>query len=621
MRLRFDPGDDDDAFAAARDALLDELGSWLDRPERERAAVVTDVEILLDWRYRDSNGVLDELAPGDVTEFLLQWCPSQFQGHPNGAEFLCNAVAVYVDFMAATGRLMGGIERANRLRKLAVDLAPTVRAELGTLTPVVDSFVDDEDDEQFQAALAEIEERYGTGPVEEPDPYELPFVYIPPPLADVETAAAAAPLLAKLKALRDYLGTDGKQLTDKGNLKLADGHALVDLLDTGDEMDPQIGDKTWRTSSTADLPQLNFIVDIAKQTGAVRVHHRRLVPVKAWATRPTLQRAAALFAAIVELGPLESLFSGRIWFLDEMHELLDDGIVHWLAPLLADDTAELGFDSILEWAQSVVDRRIAPRARDWMRDLGRLTHRDMSRIFEVLEDAGVVQWVGRSEIPEEFGRNYWTGGTVTLTALGRHVLPDYLDESGYALRRADTVADGDGAELIETLLSAPETQQQALIASWQSDRPDIERVRMLTEAIAQSPSAATRMMGFFALHSFDVEVAEPWVRQLLDTPVAGHAALWLVQRDLADAETVGNFVDVPVLVDVLSAAVESPEELCSLFAGMSEPLQLLENMWRHPAPETAEVLDALGRHLPDRALAKAARKAAVRHRSWLANRP
>jgi hypothetical protein len=33
----------------------------------------------------------------------------------------------------------------------------------------------------------------------------------------------------------------------------------------------------------------------------------------------------------------------------------------------------------------------------------------------------------------------------------------------------------------------------------------------------------------------------------------------------------------------------------------------------------ASVLDVLGRHLPDHGLAKQARKAAIRHRSWMAN--
>ena len=613
MRLQFDPGDDE--YYDARDALLEELDGWFDRPAPERTAVSTDVAIFLDWRYHESSGVLDEFAPSDVTEFLLQWCPRRFKGHPNGAVYLCNAVGVYVDFMAATGRLVGGTDRASRLSKLAADLAPTVRAEMRDPTP--EWVWSDEDDPRLQAALDEIEEEYGPGSAREP--YELPFVYIPPPLAEVETAAAAAPLLAKLEDLRAYLGPDGKQLTDKGNLKLADGRALVDLLDTGDLMDPQIGDKTWRTASTANLPQLNFVVDLAKHAGAVRVHQRRLLPVKAWAARSTLERVAALFASIVELGPLEAIHSGRIWFLDELHQVLDDGIVHWLAPLLADDTTELPFESFLEWAQSVVARQVAPYVPERKESLDRFTQHDMGRIFEILADAGVVRWADRVELPQSFGRSYWTGGTVTLTALGRHLLPDYLDDAGYVLRRAADLADVDGAALIEAMLSADETQPERLLAAWQPDRPAVERVQMLTEAIATASNAANRMMGFVALHAFDIEVAEPLVRQLLDTAVAGHAALWLMQRERADAETLGNFVDVAVLVDVLSSATEAPEELCSLFVGVPEPLRLLERMWRHPAPETAAVLDALGRHLPDRALAKAARKAAVRHRSWMAN--
>jgi hypothetical protein len=616
VRLQFDPGDDD-PYGAARDALLDELGDWLDVPDSERDGVVSDVGFFLDWRYRHSSGVLDEFTPSEVAEFLLEWCPRRLRGRTNASLHLCFAVGIYADFMAATGRLIGGVDRATRLRRLADDLAPTVLAETRDPTPAVDWA--DEDDPRLQAAMKEIKEKFGPGSVEAPEPYELPFVYVSPPMADVESAAAAIPLLAKLDALREYLGPDGKQLTDKGNLKRADGRALVELLDTGDEMDPQIGDKTWRTPSTANLPQLNFILDIAKETGVVRVHERRLVPVKAWAARPTLQRAAALFASIVELGPLELRSSGRVALFDELHQLLDDGIVHWLAPLLAPDTVELPFESFLEWAQSVVSRQIAQYWPDEPDLFERFTAHDLSRIFEVLEAAGVVRWTDRLEMIEDYGYRYSTGGTVTLTALGRHLLPDYLDDAGYLLRRVDRVADADCAELIQAMMAAAEPQRQAVLAAWQPDRPAVERARMLTEAIVAGSSAASRMMGFIALHEFDVEVAEPLVRQLLDTEVAGHAALWLIQRGRADAETLGNFVDVAVLVDLLSSAVEAPEELCGLFAGVPEPLRLLDNMWRHPAPETVLVLDALGRHLPDRTLAKAARKAAVRHRSWKAN--
>jgi hypothetical protein len=109
-------------------------------------------------------------------------------------------------------------------------------------------------------------------------------------------------------------------------------------------------------------------------------------------------------------------------------------------------------------------------------------------------------------------------------------------------------------------------------------------------------------------------------RRFKGHPVAGHAALWLISRERADAATVAGFVDVAVLVDVLAGDVDDPERLCSFFASLSEPLRLSDDIWRHPAPETAVVLDALGVHLPDRELAKAARKAAIRHRSWMANR-
>jgi hypothetical protein len=318
---------------------------------------------------------------------------------------------------------------------------------------------------------------------------------------------------------------------------------------------------------------------------------------------------------------LQSLFSGRYWFFDEFHQLLDDGIFHWLAPLLAADDADLPLDSIVDWTLSVVNQQLAPSAPDLMpQDWDRFTRQDVGRIFEVLELAGVVRWTDRIEVPQRYGLSSWTGGIVELTALGRHVLPDYLDDAGYVLRRVDGIADGDGAALIDALLSVADTQHEALVAGWQADRPAVERVQLLTDSVEASDTAEGRLMGFVALNMFDLDVAEPLVRQLLDSRVAGHAALWLMAHGRADADTLGSFVDVAVLVDVLAGSVDDPGTLCDLFTSAPEPFQLLEEMWRHPAAETGLVLDALGGQLPDRKLAKAARKAAMRHRSWMANR-
>ena len=113
------------------------------------------------------------------------------------------------------------------------------------------------------------------------------------------------------------------------------------------------------------------------------------------------------------------------------------------------------------------------------------------------------------------------------------------------------------------------------------------------------------------------------MRALLDGPAAGHAALYMLSRGLVDEAEVAGLIDIGVFVDVLAASLDDPDELCEMFSEAphaGDEYNALEQMVRHPAPETEQVLDALGRHLPDKKLAKAARKAAMRHRSWMANR-
>jgi hypothetical protein len=66
---------------------------------------------------------------------------------------------------------------------------------------------------------------------------------------------------------------------------------------------------------------------------------------------------------------------------------------------------------------------------------------------------------------------------------------------------------------------------------------------------------------------------------------------------------------------ILSLLVEQPDVLCEQFLGGNDPQRMLDFLWSHPSTETAAVLDVLGRHLPDHALAKQARKAAIKHRS------
>lgn len=94
----------------------------------------------------------------------------------------------------------------------------------------------------------------------------------------------------------------------------------------------------------------------------------------------------------------------------------------------------------------------------------------------------------------------------------------------------------------------------------------------------------------------------------------------MVSNGLADPDDVGHLLGIGDLIDTLSATLSTPDVTADFFLDVDDPEQTLDEMWRHDAPETAAVLEALGEHLDDRQLAKAARKALFRHRSWRANR-
>jgi hypothetical protein len=56
----------------------------------------------------------------------------------------------------------------------------------------------------------------------------------------------------QVRALVGWVGT-GRKLTQTGRVTLADARALVEVLDTGDRMDPVIGDRTFKTKSSEEL--------------------------------------------------------------------------------------------------------------------------------------------------------------------------------------------------------------------------------------------------------------------------------------------------------------------------------------------------------------------------------
>jgi hypothetical protein len=127
-----------------------------------------------------------------------------------------------------------------------------------------------------------------------------------------QVAAEKAELISQLRSFLAWVG-EGRKLTQAGRVGLADARHLVELLGTGDTIDPKIGDQVFRTKSSEDLAYLTRIVEWAKAARLVRVTFTRLVPVKknaALAGKP-LDLVLALLAAYPRLG--KSLFPRNTW--------------------------------------------------------------------------------------------------------------------------------------------------------------------------------------------------------------------------------------------------------------------------------------------------------------------
>ena len=129
---------------------------------------------------------------------------------------------------------------------------------------------------------------------------------------DFEAAADKAKLTGQIRSFMTWLG-EGRKLTQTGRIGLADARHLVELLDTGDWIDPEIGDRIFKTRSSEQLPYLTRVEAWMKAARLIRVTGTRLVPVKKNAG--LVNRPVDLVLALVDAYPRlgRSLFTRNAW--------------------------------------------------------------------------------------------------------------------------------------------------------------------------------------------------------------------------------------------------------------------------------------------------------------------
>ena len=225
----------------------------------------------------------------------------------------------------------------------------------------------------------------------------------------LEAAAGKAELTGQIRSLLAWVGP-GRKLTTTGRIGLADARHLVELLGTGDTIDPEIGGRVFRTRSSEDLAHLNRIVEWAKTARLVRVSSTKLMTVKknaALAERP-LNLVLALLEAYPRLG--KSLFPRNTWRQSLVGDEFTD-ISQELTAALLRSHGPGPLDELNDIAYDVIE------ARYMLGGLTKLQHDSLRRMIavDVTIAMAALHVLGVVVLDRE-------AGSVMLTDLGRYAV-------------------------------------------------------------------------------------------------------------------------------------------------------------------------------------------------------
>ncbi|MGN9780131.1 hypothetical protein ACTMTF_01800 [Nonomuraea sp. ZG12] len=211
-----------------------------------------------------------------------------------------------------------------------------------------------------------------------------------------------------------------------------------------------------------------------------------------------------------------------------------------------------------------------------------------------------------------------TGDTAGLTPAAAWALREHYLALGLDAPQAPDLAETDARGLIEGLLDGVPTElAEDDISRWLAARTAGEAAGELLAAASGAPAVA-RGIAVTIVDRLGAE-AEAEVRACLDDEeLRPHAIHWLAARSLPApplSEKELMWVSVDMLALAMPAAEDDPDVFAENMSASGPPAHLIEEMWRVDHPDLVEVLELLGRSLPDGTAAKAARKAAFKARS------
>jgi hypothetical protein len=230
------------------------------------------------------------------------------------------------------------------------------------------------------------------------------------------------------------------------------------------------------------------------------------------------------------------------------------------------------------------------------------------------------------------------GDLARLTPLGLAALRTQFIDSGVEIPLLPPVEEMTAADLIAMAESAAEDEFQAETAAWLVHRTPESAARDLLSVAAES-DPASRVLAVAVVTELGVAAEPAWRDALGRLELRGYAKATLATLTGDPAAAVPSGFELPnddlawMLIDALVvhgfADVDDDDghEPAALAERLGEAipagreLAAFEMMARVPHPDAASVLTVIGRHHPDKKIAKLARKSAYKAASRQAARP
>jgi hypothetical protein len=461
-------------------------------------------------------------------------------------------------------------------------------------------------DDDFEYEDVDIKEALGL-------PDALPPIRLLP-LPELAAEARRAPLPAQLAALAAWVGKDGKEVDEDGDLTPEDQAEVVAALG----VTPEDFDFLWEYALGVEW--LLFDPD----------DEDRVLPGETaddWASGDDESVFAAWSSTMAAvLGETLELYGPEPDFDDESDDEGDDeefnftgqgmaiAILLFLARregLTGEEFTEVLWENAggdVDDEDEELSDELAEARERWEEEYGdpaRLLLDRLLTVHAITEDDDVIR----------------------LTPLALAALHEQLVEAGVDIPLLpQTAAELTGSELLAMAEGVSDAEFEAEAQAWTESRGADPAARELLELAAQG-HPGERMLAVAVVTAIGAP-AEPALRESLALePVRGYAKVALLS--LAGIDDIGGSGDVPselelgpddlawIATDLLALACDDefpdPDDLAVSFreaVPVGQEVPLFDAMARSAHPDAEDVLNHLGRHHPDKQVAKAARTAA-----------